>query len=72
MTATIAGPEPVSVTAWGELPAERKLRRCLRVLVAGQAAGGAERAWLTAGTPERARKFARNSAIGALVLGMLG
>jgi hypothetical protein len=29
-------------------------------------------AWLTAGTPERARDFARRSAIGALVLGMLG
>jgi len=29
-------------------------------------------AWLTPGTPERARQFARNSAIGALVLGMLG
>jgi hypothetical protein len=29
-------------------------------------------AWLTPGTPERARTFARNSAIGALVLGMLG
>ncbi len=29
-------------------------------------------AWLTPGTPERARAFARRSAIGALVLGMLG
>lgn len=29
-------------------------------------------AWLTPGTPERARTFARRSAIGALVLGMLG
>lgn len=29
-------------------------------------------AWLTPGTLERARTFARNSAIGALVLGMLG
>jgi hypothetical protein len=29
-------------------------------------------AWLTEGTPERARAFARNSAVGALVLGMLG
>jgi len=29
-------------------------------------------AWLTPGTPERARGFARRSAIGALVLGMLG
>ena len=29
-------------------------------------------AWLTPGTPERARSFARRSAIGALVLGALG
>jgi hypothetical protein len=29
-------------------------------------------AWLTPGTSERARKFARRSAIGALALGMLG
>ena len=29
-------------------------------------------AWLTPGTPGRARSFARRSAIGALVLGMLG
>jgi hypothetical protein len=29
-------------------------------------------AWLTPGTPDRARTFARRSAIGALVLGMLG
>jgi hypothetical protein len=29
-------------------------------------------AWLTPGTPERARAFARRSAIGALALGMLG
>jgi hypothetical protein len=29
-------------------------------------------AWLTPGTPERARTFARRSAIGALALGMLG
>jgi hypothetical protein len=29
-------------------------------------------AWLTPGTPDRARAFARGSAIGALVLGMLG
>ena len=29
-------------------------------------------AWLTPGTPERARAFARWSAIGALALGMLG
>lgn len=36
-------PAPVSVTVWGELPAERKLPgTVLRVLVAGQSAGGAE------------------------------
>ena len=29
-------------------------------------------AWLTPGTPEQARTFARRSAVGALVLGMLG
>ena len=29
-------------------------------------------AWLTPGTPERARSFARRSAVGALALGMLG
>jgi hypothetical protein len=29
-------------------------------------------AWLTPGAPDRARTFARNSAIGALALGMLG
>ncbi len=29
-------------------------------------------AWLTPGTPERARGFARGSAVGALALGMLG
>ena len=35
---------PVSVTVWGELPAERKLPgTVLRVLVAGQHAGAAER-----------------------------
>ena len=35
---------PVSVTVWGELPGERKLPGSpLRVLVAGQSAGGAER-----------------------------
>jgi hypothetical protein len=42
---------PVSVTVWGELPAERKLPgTVLHVLVAGQSAGGAERhqsgAWI--------------------------
>jgi hypothetical protein len=33
----------ISVSAWGELPAERKLPGCLRVLVNGQSVGGAER-----------------------------
>jgi hypothetical protein len=33
----------VSVSAWGELPAERKLPGALRVLVDGQSAGGTER-----------------------------
>jgi len=32
----------------------------------------ATRAWLTPGVPERARRFARTSAIGALALGALG
>lgn len=36
-------PAPITVTAWGELPAERALPGALRVLVGGQAAGGAER-----------------------------
>ena len=51
---------PVSVTAWGELRGERKLPGCLRVLVGGQAAGGAERAgqawlacWYTAAYKDR-------------------
>lgn len=35
-------------------------------------AGYALRAWLTPGTPARARRFAKRSAIGALVLGALG
>jgi hypothetical protein len=36
--------EPVSVTVWGELPAERTLPgTVLRVLVGGQSAGGASR-----------------------------
>ena len=35
-------------------------------------AGYALRAWLTPGTPERARRFAKRSAIGALILGALG
>jgi hypothetical protein len=39
----MTAPAPVSITAWGELRAERNLPGCLRVLVGGQAAGGAER-----------------------------
>lgn len=36
-------PALVTVTCWGELPLEPKMPGALRVLVAGQAAGGAER-----------------------------
>ena len=36
-------PAYVSVSKWGELPGDRTLPGCLRVLVDGQAAGGAER-----------------------------
>jgi hypothetical protein len=43
VSAITTTPAPVTVTAWGELPAERKLPGALRVLVGGQAAGGAER-----------------------------
>ena len=42
-------PEPVGVTCWGELRAERKMPGVLRVLVAGQHAGAIERkgsAWV--------------------------
>lgn len=35
--------QPVSVSVWGELPAERKLPGTLRVLVDGQHAGAVER-----------------------------
>lgn len=38
----MTAPAGVSVTAWGELRGERNLPGALRVLVAGQAAGGAE------------------------------
>src|ERR1700691_4528638 len=34
---------PESVTCWGELRGDRALPGCLRVLVTGQPAGGAER-----------------------------
>ena len=35
-------PEPVAVRAWGELRGEKNLPGTLRVLVAGQAAGGVQ------------------------------
>ena len=35
-------PAPVSVSRWGDLPAERKMPGVLRVLVAGQHAGAIE------------------------------
>ncbi len=53
-------PEPIAVTCWGELPAERPLPGVLRVLVAGQHAGAAERTgsawvayWYTASSRDR-------------------
>jgi hypothetical protein len=39
----MTAPALASVTAWGELRGDRNLPGALRVLVAGQAAGGAER-----------------------------
>ena len=55
----------VSVSAWGELPAERTLPGCLRVLVAGQSAGGVERigqtwraCWYTAQYRDRCTEHA--------------
>lgn len=38
----MSAPEPVAIKAWGEMPGERNLPGVLRVLVAGQHAGGAE------------------------------
>lgn len=35
-------PAPVTVTCWGELPAERRMPGALRVLIAGESVGGAE------------------------------
>lgn len=55
----------VAVTAWGELRGERNLPGALRVMVAGQAAGGAERAgdawravWYTAAYRDRCTEHA--------------
>ena len=60
MSTVTTRPEAVSVTIWGELRGERRLPGALRVLVAGQAAGGAERAgqswlacWYTAAYKDR-------------------
>jgi hypothetical protein len=36
-------PKPVSVSCWGELPAERKVTGVFRILVAGQHAGAFQR-----------------------------
>ena len=60
-SATARRPEPVAVRRWGELRGERKLASALRVLVAGQSVGGAERTadgrwgayWYTAGCRDR-------------------
>ena len=67
--------EPVSVTAWGELRGERKLPGVLRVLVAGQSAGGAERAgeswracWYTAASRSRVTEHATaDEAVAAVI-----
>jgi hypothetical protein len=61
VTAAGRRPEPVSVSCWGELRGDRKLPGALRVLVAGQAAGGVERSadgrwlacWYTAAFRDR-------------------
>jgi hypothetical protein len=59
LTITTA-PADVSVSVWSELPAERPLPGCLRVLVGGQSAGGVERVgdswracWYTAAHRDR-------------------
>ena len=44
MSAPTVRPASVRVSKWGELPAERTLPGCVRVIVDGQSAGGAERA----------------------------
>src|ERR1017187_1431966 len=56
---------PVAVTCWGDLPAEPRLPGVLRVLIAGQHAGAAERAgdswvarWTTAGNRDRRTEHA--------------
>jgi hypothetical protein len=43
VVAVTGGPALVSVIEWGELRGDRRLPGCLRVLVGGQSAGGAER-----------------------------
>ena len=55
----------VSVSAWGELRGERKMPGCVRVLVDGQSAGGAERVgqlwracWYTARYQDRITEHA--------------
>ena len=60
MTAAGAAAAPARVTCWGELRGERPMPGVLRVLVAGQSAGGIERAgeswracWYTADYRDR-------------------
>lgn len=65
----------VSVSAWGELRGERKLPGCVRVLVDGQSAGGAERVgqswracWMTAQMRDRITEHATaEEAVAAVV-----
>jgi hypothetical protein len=74
MSAKVAA-ESVSVSLWGELPGDSRLPGCLRVLVAGQSAGGAERldgtwraVWYTAGFKDRATEHASAEAAVAAVI----
>lgn len=71
----IVDPAYVSVSKWGELPSDRTLPGCLRVLVDGQAAGGAERVgeswracWYTAGFRDQTTEHATaGEAIAAVI-----
>lgn len=62
----MTAPAQVSVSRWGDLPNERPIPGALRVLVAGQAAGGAQRtdsgtwaaSWYTAAFRERVTEHA--------------
>jgi hypothetical protein len=55
----VRAPEPVSVTCWGELRAEKKLPGVLRVLVGGQHAGAIMRDGAVWRAGRRARALGR-------------